>query len=93
KALNQARLEANVRARGEIKYQKKWPSPFAIACGLLLLFSLLKYAYHPLQWLAVGAVAVGIYPMLLKGYAAVRNFRLDINILMLSAEPGLLGLM
>ncbi|WRX31954.1 hypothetical protein QQP08_024441 [Theobroma cacao] len=88
KALNQARLEANVRARGEIKYQKKWPSPFAIACGLLLLFSLLKYAYHPLQWLAVGAVAVGIYPMLLKGYAAVRNFRLDINILMLSAAIG-----
>ncbi|XP_039071968.1 cadmium/zinc-transporting ATPase HMA2-like [Hibiscus syriacus] len=40
KALNQARLEANVRAHGEITYQKKWPSPFAIACGLLLLISL-----------------------------------------------------
>ncbi|XWS73329.1 hypothetical protein CRYUN_Cryun02cG0119200 [Craigia yunnanensis] len=88
KALNQARLEANVRAHGEIKYQKKWPSPFAMACGLLLLLSFLKYVYHPLQWLAVGAVVIGICPILLKGYAAITNFRLDINILMLIAVIG-----
>ncbi|XP_022755459.1 cadmium/zinc-transporting ATPase HMA3-like isoform X3 [Durio zibethinus] len=88
KALNQARLEANVRAHGEIKYQKKWPSPFAVACGLLLLLSFLKYVYHPLQWLAVGAVAIGICPIVLKGYAAIMNFRLDINILMLIAVIG-----
>lgn len=85
KALNQARLEANVRANGEIKYQKKWPSPFAMACGLLLLLSFLKYVYHPLQWLAVGAVVIGIYPILLKAYAAITSFRLDVNILMLIA--------
>ncbi|XVF39741.1 hypothetical protein PTKIN_Ptkin01aG0057100 [Pterospermum kingtungense] len=88
KALNQERLEANVRANGEIKYQKKWPSPFAMACGLLLLLSFLKYVYHPLQWLAVGAVAVGIYPILFKAYAAITSFRLDINILMLIAVTG-----
>ncbi|XP_022754028.1 putative inactive cadmium/zinc-transporting ATPase HMA3 [Durio zibethinus] len=88
KALNQARLEANVRAHGEIKYPKKWPSPFAVACGLLLLLSFLKYVYHPLQWLAVGAVVIGICPVLLKGYAAITNFRLDINVLMLIAVIG-----
>ncbi|GMI92904.1 heavy metal atpase 2, ARABIDOPSIS HEAVY METAL ATPASE 2 [Hibiscus trionum] len=88
KALNQARLEANVRAQGEIKYQKKWPSPFAIACGLLLLISLFKYVYPPLQWVAVAAVVVGVYPILLKGYAAITHFRLDINILMLIAVIG-----
>ncbi|XVF34139.1 hypothetical protein REPUB_Repub18cG0032700 [Reevesia pubescens] len=88
RALNQARLEANIRADGEIKYQKKWPSPFAMACGLLLLLSFLKYVYHPLQWLAVVAVVIGICPLLLKGYAAITNFRLDINILMLIAVIG-----
>ncbi|KAA3490172.1 Cadmium/zinc-transporting ATPase 3-like protein [Gossypium australe] len=88
KALNQARLEANVRAHGEIKYQKKWPSPFAMACGLLLLISVFKYVYRPLQWVAVGAVVIGICPILLKGYAAITNFRLDINILMLIAVIG-----
>ncbi|KAK8294487.1 hypothetical protein V6Z12_D05G003000 [Gossypium hirsutum] len=88
KALNQARLEANVRAPGEIKYQKKWPSPFAMACGLLLLISFFKYVYRPLQWVAVGAVVIGICPILLKGYAAITNFRLDINILMLIAVIG-----
>ncbi|KAK8501237.1 hypothetical protein V6N13_026941 [Hibiscus sabdariffa] len=88
KALNQARLEANVRADGEIKYQKKWPSPFAIACGLLLLISLFKYVYRPLQWVAVAAVVVGVFPILFKGYAAITHFRLDINILMLIAVVG-----
>ncbi|TYH57628.1 hypothetical protein ES332_D08G102600v1 [Gossypium tomentosum] len=88
KALNQARLEANVRAHGEIKYQKKWPSPFAVVCGLLLLLSFLKYVYHPLQWLAVGAVVIGIYPVLFKGFAAITHFRIDINILILIAVIG-----
>ncbi|KAF5461716.1 hypothetical protein F2P56_017791, partial [Juglans regia] len=85
KALNQARLEANVRVYGEEKYKKKWPSPYAVASGSLLLLSLFKYVYQPLQWLAVGAVAVGIFPILLKGVVAIRNLRLDINILVLIA--------
>ncbi|XP_052200223.1 putative inactive cadmium/zinc-transporting ATPase HMA3 isoform X2 [Diospyros lotus] len=32
KALNQARLEANIRVYGEGNYQKRWPSPYAVAC-------------------------------------------------------------
>ncbi|KAK9268747.1 hypothetical protein L1049_000508 [Liquidambar formosana] len=88
KALNQARLEANVRVHGEVNYKKKWPSPFAIICGLLLLVSLLKFVYHPLRWLALGAVAVGIFPIAWKGLAALRNFRLDINILAIVAVIG-----
>ncbi|GKC58111.1 putative inactive cadmium/zinc-transporting ATPase HMA3, partial [Tanacetum coccineum] len=39
KALNQARLEANVRVKGDTSYRNKWPSPFAVACGVLLLLS------------------------------------------------------
>ncbi|KAK2646417.1 hypothetical protein Ddye_021612 [Dipteronia dyeriana] len=92
KALNEARLEANVRSYGETNYQKKWPSPYAVACGVLLLLSFLKYVYNPLRWLAVGAVIVGIFPVILKAIASIRNFRLDINILMLIAVIGTIAM-
>ncbi|KAL5771571.1 hypothetical protein ACOSP7_015725 [Xanthoceras sorbifolium] len=92
KALNEVRLEANVRDYGETNYKKKWPSPYAVACGVLVSLSFLKYVYHPLRWLAVGAVLVGIYPIILKAIASVRNFRLDINILMLIAVIGTIAM-
>lgn len=85
KALNNARLEANVRVYGVENSRKKWPSPYAVACGALLLLSFLKYVYRPLQWLAVGAVAVGIFPIALKGLAAIRHLRFDTHILVLIA--------
>ncbi|KAL5549369.1 hypothetical protein UlMin_004600, partial [Ulmus minor] len=89
KALNEARLEANVRVYGEQdNFKKKWPSPYAIACGVLLLLSFLKYLYRPLGWLALGAVAVGIIPICLKGLTSIRNLRLDINILAIVAVIG-----
>ncbi|GMP36667.1 hypothetical protein CsSME_00008721 [Camellia sinensis var. sinensis] len=92
KALNQARLEANVRVYGKTNYQKKWPSPYAMACGVLLLLSFLKYFCRPFQWLAVGAVVIGICPIFLKGLAAIRNFTLDTNILALIAVMGSIAL-
>ncbi|KAJ4830490.1 putative cadmium/zinc-transporting ATPase hma4 [Turnera subulata] len=92
KALNQARLEANIRIYGDTKYQKKWPSPFAVASGVLLLLSFFKYVYHPMRWLALGAVAVGIFPMLMKAVASVRNLRLDTNILMLVTVVGTIAM-
>ncbi|KAJ4709266.1 Cadmium/zinc-transporting ATPase 3-like protein [Melia azedarach] len=92
KALNQARLEANVRANGGTKYQKKWPSPYAIACGILLGISFLKYVFHPMRWFAIAAVAVGIFPIVLKAFASLRNFRLDINLLMLIAVVGTIAM-
>ncbi|KAI3524153.1 hypothetical protein L1887_02805 [Cichorium endivia] len=88
KALNQARLEANLRVKGDTKFRNKWPSPFAVACGVLLLLSFLSYFFPPLKWLAVGAVAVGIIPIILKSFASLRNFRLDVNTLMLIAVVG-----
>lgn len=92
KALNQARLEANVRIYGEVAYQKKWPSPFAIVSGILLLLSFLKYVYQPFRWLALGAVAAGIFPIAWRGIVAIRNFTLDINILVLIAVIGTIAL-
>lgn len=84
--LNKARLEASIKGSGEgLLPKNKWPSPYAIASGALLLLSLVKYVYDPLKWLTLGAVAVGIFPIILKGIAAIRGLRIDINILVLSA--------
>ncbi|KAL8161626.1 hypothetical protein V2J09_013115 [Rumex salicifolius] len=92
KTLNQARLEANVRVNGRMSYQKKWPNGSVIACGLLLGLSFLKYVYSPLGWLAVLAVLVGIWPIIMRGTAAVRNLHLDVNILVIIAVAGTLAL-
>ncbi|KAJ7979423.1 Cadmium/zinc-transporting ATPase 3 [Quillaja saponaria] len=94
KTLNQARLEANIRVYGDEKQQlKKWPSPLAIASGLFLMLSFLKYVYRPLQWLALVAVAVGILPIFSKAIAAIRNYRLyDINILIIVAVIGTIAM-
>ncbi|KAF3452750.1 hypothetical protein FNV43_RR03183 [Rhamnella rubrinervis] len=93
KALNQARLEANVKVYGEEEnFKKKWPSPYAMASGVLLLMSFMKYVYRPLGWLALGAVAVGIFPICLKAFASVRNLRLDINILVIVAVIGTIAM-
>ncbi|CAN0911130.1 Cadmium/zinc-transporting ATPase HMA2 [Linum grandiflorum] len=88
KALNQARLEANVRldgGSGGANYRKRWPSPYAIGSGILLLLSFLKYVYPPMKWVAIGAVVVGVPPILLKAIASIRNARLDVTTLVLVA--------
>ncbi|KAG5101654.1 hypothetical protein JHK84_046623 [Glycine max] len=92
KALNEARLEANIRVYGDEKHQKRWPSPYSIASGVLLLLSLLKFVFHPLKYLALGAVAVAVYPLILKAIVSIRNLRLDINILMLIAVIGTISM-
>ncbi|XP_073043852.1 cadmium/zinc-transporting ATPase HMA3-like isoform X1 [Primulina eburnea] len=92
KALNQARLEANVKVHGPSNYKNRWPSPYAIASGALLLLSFLQFFYGPLEWLAIGAIAVGIIPIFLKAVASVRNVTLDINILVLIAVSGSIAL-
>ncbi|XP_047337655.1 putative inactive cadmium/zinc-transporting ATPase HMA3 [Impatiens glandulifera] len=92
KALNHARLEANVRTYGESNHKKKWPSVYAMLSGVLLLLSFLKYVYSPLQWLAIGSVAVGIGPILLRSLTAIRNLTLDTNILVLIAVAGSIAL-
>ncbi|ONK69494.1 uncharacterized protein A4U43_C05F23530 [Asparagus officinalis] len=92
KALNQARLEATIRAYGTDKVINKWPSPYILACGMFLLISLLQIFFRPLQWLAIAAVAVGLPPILLRSIAAIRRCTLDINILMLIAVGGAVAL-
>ncbi|KAF7152417.1 hypothetical protein RHSIM_Rhsim01G0119800 [Rhododendron simsii] len=92
KALNRVRLEASIRVHGGTHYQQKWPSPYAIACGVFLLLSLLKFVYRPLQWLALGSVVVGIYPVFVKGLTSLKNLSIDANILVLIAVIGSVGL-
>ncbi|CAH8322380.1 unnamed protein product [Eruca vesicaria subsp. sativa] len=92
KALNQARLEANVRVTGETNFKNKWPSPFAVVSGVLLLLSFFKYVYSPFRWLAVAAVVAGIYPILAKSVASIARARVDINILVVITVGATLGM-
>ncbi|KAF3945832.1 hypothetical protein CMV_027833 [Castanea mollissima] len=51
-----------------------------------------KYVYHPLEWLALGAVIVGLPTLILRSIASIRNLTLNINILVLMAVIGTLAL-
>ncbi|EEC81261.1 hypothetical protein OsI_24354 [Oryza sativa Indica Group] len=94
KALNQARLEASVRAygNGSEKITNKWPSPYVLLCGLLLVVSLFEHFWHPLKWFALVAAAAGLPPIVLRSIAAIRRLTLDVNILMLIAVAGAIAL-
>lgn len=91
KALNQARLEASVRAYGggsdgrQAAGSKRWPSPYVLLCGLLLVVSLFERLWPPLKWCALAAAAAGLPPIALRSFAAARRLTLDVNILMLIA--------
>lgn len=78
-ALNQARLEASVRPRGESNYTKKWPGKWNIASGLFLLLSFFKYIYHPMQWFAIVAVLIGVPNIIWRSIASIRNLTLNVN--------------
>lgn len=85
KALNQARLEATVKASGDGRRKMVWPTPYTVVCGVLLLVSFLNPFYGPLKWFAVAAAAVGMPPTVLRSLAAIRRLTVDINILLLIA--------
>ncbi|XP_045816561.1 putative inactive cadmium/zinc-transporting ATPase HMA3 [Trifolium pratense] len=92
KALNQARLEANIRVYGNEKHKKKWPSIYSVTSGLLLALSFLKFVYPPFKYLALGAVAAGALPIILKAFVSIRNLRFDINILVIIAVIGTISM-
>ena len=88
KALNQARLEASVRAYGGAtahQVSNKWPSPYVLVCGALLVVSLFEHFWRPLKWFALAGTAAGLPPIVLRSVAAARRLTLDVNTLMLIA--------
>ncbi|XP_044962373.1 cadmium/zinc-transporting ATPase HMA2-like [Hordeum vulgare subsp. vulgare] len=94
KALNGARLQASVRAYGGGGQSKinKWPSPYVLLCGVLLVASLFQHFWRPLRWLALVATAAGLPPIVLRSVAAARRLTLDVNVLMLIAVAGAVAL-
>lgn len=92
KVLNGAHLDASIHQRGELKGGRNWPSPWCLGSGILLAIAFFKYLYEPMHWVALGAVAVGVPPIVVKAIAALRKFFLDINILMLIAVSGAIAL-
>lgn len=92
KALNEARLDARIHARGQVRVLQKWPRWNVLLCGAFLAISFIKYAYGPMKWVALASVAFGLPPILLKSISALHNLVLDINALMTIAVAGALAL-
>ncbi|KAJ1260713.1 hypothetical protein BS78_10G253600 [Paspalum vaginatum] len=94
KVLNQASLEASVRAYGSgtEKTANKWPSPYVLFCGAFLVVSLFEHFWRPLKWFALVAAAAGLPPIIRRSIAAARKITLDVNILMLIAVAGAIAL-
>ena len=90
-AMNESGLNASVKDKaggGENSNKnnkKKWPSPFVLGSGFLLLLTLiLQHVYRPLHYLGLAAVALAIFPIFMKAVIALRYFPLsNINILVL----------
>ncbi|XP_062190018.1 cadmium/zinc-transporting ATPase HMA3-like isoform X2 [Phragmites australis] len=92
KALNKAGLEASVRAYGTSGVVGRWPSPYIISSGALLLASFFAWLLPPLRWLALAAACAGAPPMMLRAFAASTRLSLDINVMMLVAVAGAVAL-
>ncbi|XP_074263598.1 putative inactive cadmium/zinc-transporting ATPase HMA3 isoform X2 [Silene latifolia] len=90
--LNKARLQANIRPRGEANYTNKWPGKWDIACGVLLMLSFFKYVYYPMGWLAIGAVVIGLPNIVGRSIASIRNLTLNVNVIVLLSVAGTLSL-
>ncbi|XP_012699297.1 cadmium/zinc-transporting ATPase HMA3 isoform X2 [Setaria italica] len=89
KALNRAGQEASERAYGSSGgVVGRWPSPYILASGGLLLASSLAPLLPPLRWLALAAACAGAPPVLLRALASATRLALDINVLMLAAAAG-----
>ncbi|KAF8731821.1 hypothetical protein HU200_015760 [Digitaria exilis] len=91
KTLNKAGLEASLREYGSRSrgIVGRWPSPYILTSGVLLLVSFLSPLLPPLHWLALMAAFAGLPPVMLRAFAsATTSFTLDINVLMLVAVAG-----
>ncbi|WOK98956.1 cadmium/zinc-transporting ATPase HMA2-like [Canna indica] len=92
-ALNKAHLNAGIKEFGNVQIQNQsWPSPSVIASGVLLLIAMFSYVFPPLVWIALISIVVGIFGMFRRAIAALRRFVLDINVLMVTAVFGAIGL-
>ncbi|KAI6680896.1 hypothetical protein NL676_034777 [Syzygium grande] len=85
------RLEGSIRHQSEIDSVTKWPLPALTVCGLLFSLSFLKYVYHPLQWLALAAVVIGLPPIAWRSLASIKNLTLNIYVLVLISVAGTLA--
>nr|UCU84245.1 HMA3 [Silene paradoxa] len=90
--LNKARLQANIRPRGESNYTNKWPGKWDIVCGVLPLLSFFKYVYYPMGWLAIGAVVIGLPNIVGRSIASIKNLTLNVNVIVLLSVAGTLSL-
>ncbi|XP_024531832.1 putative inactive cadmium/zinc-transporting ATPase HMA3 isoform X2 [Selaginella moellendorffii] len=93
KALNEARMEASVLHEGPQKSNPEYKrSLWLLVSGVLLVLSFLYLFYLPLQWFAIGTILLGAPGIALKAVMSLKRLRLDVNVLMLIAIIGAMGL-
>ncbi|WIA43783.1 hypothetical protein OEZ86_010205 [Tetradesmus obliquus] len=95
--LNAARLEATLGTKEVVTGRASWlPPHYILGCGLLLLVSLFSYLPASgtgyLKYAALGCLVLGMPPVLLKAWVALRGWQVDINVLMTVAVAGALAL-
>eukprot|EP00877_Chromochloris_zofingiensis_P014552 jgi/Chrzof1/9350/UNPLg00321.t1 len=95
--LNSARLEATLGEKQAVTGKKKWLPPwYILLCGLLTVVSLISYSHVPvlqyMKYVALGSMIVGFPPIIIRAWAALRSCALDINVLMVIAAAGAVGL-
>lgn len=99
-ALNGARLQASLISgnRGEARKRRCWeqlPPWYLLLSGVCVVLSFMHYVPAVPAWFVyfgLVSVLLGVFPVLLKAWAAVRSLFVDINVLMLVATAGAIAL-
>jgi len=97
-ALNGASLGAFVQKDINNNAETPLPNWNVILCGVLWIVSLLHYAhgswevFEHFKYIALGSIALGLPPILLKAYGSATRYVLDINCLMSLAVCGAIGI-
>eukprot|EP00899_Mesostigma_viride_P003796 jgi/Mesvir1/13417/Mv16498-RA.1 len=91
-ALNEAGLDASIHRVGDgeddASLGHRLPPWDTVLSGALIAVSIFSLLYHPLKYVALGAVALRLPRMVLKMVASLRRLILDVNTLMAIAVAG-----
>ena len=88
--LNETKMEAHLAgvAKGKSSILKSLPPWNVVLSCVLALIAVGGYKYHPLKWVAIGAVLVGSPQLVMKALAGLRNKIVGIHFLMIIATIG-----
>jgi Cd2+/Zn2+-exporting ATPase len=96
KELNQAKMEAhlasvNVMGSKKTTILESLPPWNVLVSFLLAILALGGYAFDPLKWVAIGAVAIGCPQLVAKAWSGLKNRIVGIHSLIIIATLGAIG--